>query len=111
MSDTKRDIVERINGDVDDYDERYDDGMTHAEGFDLAERMVLTLYLASKEIVRVRTERDAAIAVVEAAEWTIRKSISDTDDHPLVLRVAAFREITALAAVPARRVMGDHDNE
>jgi len=59
MSDTARDIVERINGDTDDYHRQYCEGMTHEERFDFAERMVLTLHAACAEIERLRIERDA----------------------------------------------------
>ena len=45
---------------VDDYDRRYSDGMTHEEGFDFARSWHSMLDEASKEIVRLRAEIDAS---------------------------------------------------
>jgi len=110
MSDTKRDIVERINGDTDDYDEQYGDGMTHEEGFDFAERLASSLSLASKEIVflrermrlhetekwidlhaTVRAERDAALAE--------NKRLAELNDTRLILLTAQTRTALSKAKV------------
>ena len=75
MSDTKRDILVRINEEMLEYDEQYGEGMTHEDGFDFAKRLIGPLYEASIEIVRLRAERLLLVAVAEAAE-DINKMLS-----------------------------------